>query len=161
LALIWVAPSLAPSFPWPAVPGGGAYRLAITDDAPALAARVAREFGEQFFAIRHETDPPSLPLDEALDKALARESGLVVIADQSDNAGGGAPSRCGWLTDRFGVSWQITPRRYIEMMKSDDAAAVERVMAAFLPMDKLDIAALEKAFRDEKAETDPPGATRG
>ncbi len=64
-------------------------------------------------------------------------------------SGGGAPSRCGWLTDRFGVSWQITPRRLLEMMKSDDAAAVERVVAAFMPMDKLDITALEKAFRDE------------
>ncbi|MCY4539512.1 MAG: VOC family protein [Chloroflexi bacterium] len=64
-------------------------------------------------------------------------------------SGGGAPSRCGWLTDRFGVSWQITPRRLMEMMKSDDAAAVERVTAAFLKMDKLDIATLEKAFRSE------------
>lgn len=64
-------------------------------------------------------------------------------------SGGGAPSRCGWLTDRFGVSWQITPRRLMEMMKSDDAAAVERVIAAFMPMDKLEIATLEQAFRNE------------
>ena len=64
-------------------------------------------------------------------------------------AGGGAPSRCGWLTDRFGVSWQITPIRLMEMLKSDDAAAVERVMAAFMPMDKLVIAELERAFNDE------------
>lgn len=65
-------------------------------------------------------------------------------------SGGGAPSRCGWLTDRFGVSWQVTPRRLMEMMHSDDAAAVERVMAAFMPMDKLDVATLERAFRDEQ-----------
>ncbi len=64
-------------------------------------------------------------------------------------AGGGAPSRCGWLTDRFGVSWQITPIRLMELLKSDDAAAVERVMAAFMPMDKLVIAELERAFNDE------------
>lgn len=63
-------------------------------------------------------------------------------------SGGGAPSRCGWLTDRFGVSWQITPARLMEMMKSDDAAAVERVMAAFMQMDKLEIAPLERAFCD-------------
>lgn len=62
---------------------------------------------------------------------------------------GGAPSRCGWLTDRFGVSWQITPIRLMELMQSDDAAAVERVMAAFMGMDKLDIAALEQAFDAE------------
>ena len=84
--------SLAHSFPWADVPTCGAYMLAITDDDPALAAQIAREFGERFFAIRHATDPPSLPLDEALDKALAVESGLVVVADQADNAGGGAPS---------------------------------------------------------------------
>ncbi|MCY4061948.1 MAG: M81 family metallopeptidase [Chloroflexi bacterium] len=84
--------SLAHSFPWADVPTCGAYMLAVTDDDPALAADLAREFGGQFFAIRHETDPPSLPLDEALDVALAPESGLAVVADQSDNAGGGAPS---------------------------------------------------------------------
>ena len=62
---------------------------------------------------------------------------------------GGAESQCGWLTDRFGVSWQITPRRLLELMASADAAAVARMMAAFLQMNKLDIAALERAFRDE------------
>ncbi len=84
--------SLAHSFPWADAPSCGAYMLAVTDDDPALAAALAREFGEKFFAIRHAIDPPSLPLDEALDKALALESGLAVVADQSDNAGGGAPS---------------------------------------------------------------------
>ena len=64
-------------------------------------------------------------------------------------SGGGAPSRCGWLTDRFGVSWQITPIRFMEMRKSDDAAAIERVMTAFMQMDKLVIAELERAFRHE------------
>lgn len=62
---------------------------------------------------------------------------------------GGAESQCGWLTDRFGVSWQITPTRLLEMMSSDDSAAVARVTAAFMTMKKLDIAELERAFRDE------------
>lgn len=62
---------------------------------------------------------------------------------------GGVESQCGWLTDRFGVSWQITPTCLLEMMSSSDAAAVERVTAAFMQMNKLDIAALERAFRDE------------
>ena len=64
-------------------------------------------------------------------------------------AGGGEPSRCGWLTDRFGVSWQITPTRLGELLASDDSAAVERVTQAFLKMDKLIIAELERAFRDD------------
>ena len=62
---------------------------------------------------------------------------------------GGTESQCGWLTDRFGVSWQIVPNALGEMMMSDDSAAVERVTAAFLKMNKLDIAELEKAFRGE------------
>ena len=62
---------------------------------------------------------------------------------------GGAESQCGWLTDRFGVSWQITPIRLMEMMSSGDAKAVARVTAAFMKMKKLDIAELERAYRDE------------
>ena len=62
---------------------------------------------------------------------------------------GGEESQCGWLIDRFGVSWQIVPIALGEMMASDDAAAVERVTEAFMKMNKLDIAELEKAFRNE------------
>ena len=62
---------------------------------------------------------------------------------------GGEKGRCGWLTDRFGVSWQIVPIALVEMMASDDTAAVERVTAAFLKMNKLDIAEMERAFRYE------------
>lgn len=64
-------------------------------------------------------------------------------------SGGGEESRCGWLVDRFGVSWQIVPIALGEMLSSGDAAAAERVTAAFLEMNKLDIATLEKAFRGE------------
>lgn len=59
---------------------------------------------------------------------------------------GGAESQAGWLTDRFGVSWQISATRLHEMLASDDAAAVERVTRAFMQMKKLDIAVLERAF---------------
>ena len=61
----------------------------------------------------------------------------------------GEEGRCGWLTDRFRISWQIAPIALGEMLASDDAAAVERVAAAFLQMSKFDIAELEKAFRNE------------
>ena len=64
-------------------------------------------------------------------------------------ADGGMQSQCGWMTDRFGVSWQVTPRCLHEMMRSDDSAAVERVTAAFMQMNKLDIATLERAFDGE------------
>jgi predicted 3-demethylubiquinone-9 3-methyltransferase (glyoxalase superfamily) len=56
---------------------------------------------------------------------------------------------CGWLKDRFGVSWQITPRALEAMMTSGDRGAIERLMAAFMPMKKLDLATLERAFAGE------------
>lgn len=58
---------------------------------------------------------------------------------------------CGWLKDRFGVSWQIGPRALGAMMTSGDTAAVERVTAAFMGMKKLDLGALERAFSGEGA----------
>ena len=84
--------SLAHCFPWADVPTCGAQMLTITDNDPALASHLAREYGMKLFDLRHALDPKSLSLDEALDKALAAESGPVVVADQADNAGGGAPS---------------------------------------------------------------------
>jgi predicted 3-demethylubiquinone-9 3-methyltransferase (glyoxalase superfamily) len=59
---------------------------------------------------------------------------------------GGAPEACGWLKDRYGVSWQITPRRLNEMMAAPDRAAAKRAAEAMMTMVKLDIAELEKAF---------------
>lgn len=84
--------SLAHCFPWADVPTCGATMLAITDNDPALAARVAEEFGQRFFALRHALALPTLPMDAALDKALSLEGQPIVIADQADNPGGGAPS---------------------------------------------------------------------
>ena len=62
---------------------------------------------------------------------------------------GGAESVAGWLTDRFGVSWQVSSTRLHEMLASDDSAAVERVTRAFMQMKKLDIAELERALGGE------------
>lgn len=64
-------------------------------------------------------------------------------------AGGGSPGQCGWLKDRFGVSWQLVPKRIAEIMTSGDPAVVGRVMAAFMPMSKIDIATIERAARGE------------
>lgn len=56
-------------------------------------------------------------------------------------AGGGEPGRCGWLKDRFGVSWQVIPRRLTELMGNP------AVVQAMIKMSKIDIAALERANR--------------
>ncbi|MFS8201541.1 VOC family protein [Streptomyces sp. CWNU-52B] len=60
--------------------------------------------------------------------------------------GGGEQGPCGWLKDRFGVSWQVVPTRLIEMISDSDQEKANRAMAAMLKMHKLDIAALEKAY---------------
>src|SRR5262245_37600998 len=62
-------------------------------------------------------------------------------------AEGGEPGPCGWLKDRFGVSWQVVPKRLDELMAGRDPAGSERAMQAMLRMGKLDIAALEAAYR--------------
>jgi predicted 3-demethylubiquinone-9 3-methyltransferase (glyoxalase superfamily) len=58
---------------------------------------------------------------------------------------GGEPSQCGWLTDRFGVSWQIVPNRLGELMSDPDPERAGRVAQAMMQMIKLDIAQLEAA----------------
>jgi predicted 3-demethylubiquinone-9 3-methyltransferase (glyoxalase superfamily) len=60
---------------------------------------------------------------------------------------GGQPSRCGWLTDRWGVSWQIIPRTLLRLMQTPDDAMAQRVTQAMMGMVKLDAAALEAAAR--------------
>jgi predicted 3-demethylubiquinone-9 3-methyltransferase (glyoxalase superfamily) len=60
--------------------------------------------------------------------------------------GGGEPGQCGWLKDRFGLSWQVVPREMNEMLASADAAGAKRAMEAMLEMTKLDIAKLREAY---------------
>ena len=58
---------------------------------------------------------------------------------------GGEESQCGWLKDRFGLSWQINPRQLSELLADADPGTSQRVMEAMLQMKKIDIAALERA----------------
>ena len=64
-------------------------------------------------------------------------------------AHGGRPSRCGWLKDQFGLSWQIVPNAMGEMMKTRDKKALARVTQAFLKMKKFDLKTLDKAFKGD------------
>ena len=64
-------------------------------------------------------------------------------------AGGGQESQCGWLKDKFGLSWQITPVSLMRMIADTDPQRVDRVMREMMTMKKLDIAKLEAAYRRE------------
>ena len=59
---------------------------------------------------------------------------------------GGEPGRCGWLKDKYGVSWQIIPRVLGELMQDKDPEKSKRVIQAMLQMNKLDIAGLKRAY---------------
>jgi predicted 3-demethylubiquinone-9 3-methyltransferase (glyoxalase superfamily) len=63
-------------------------------------------------------------------------------------AGGAKPVQCGWIKDPFGLSWQIVPRRFMELIADKNPAKVQAVMGAMMKMVKLDVAALEQAHAE-------------
>ena len=62
---------------------------------------------------------------------------------------GGSPSQCGWLKDRYGLSWQIVPDLLLELGQSEDTRRVQNMMHAMMQMVKLDIAILQQAYDKE------------
>ena len=64
-------------------------------------------------------------------------------------ADGGEESQCGWLKDKFGLSWQVTPTVLIDMLHDKDSEKAERVMKAMLQMQKIDIEKLKAAYREK------------
>lgn len=96
---------------------------------------------------------PQFPFTEAVsfqieteDQAETDRLSDALIAD------GGSQGPCGWLKDRWGMSWQIVPRRLGELMTAADPDAARRVSLAMLHMYRIDIAALEAAARGEGAD---------
>ncbi len=85
---------------------------------------------------------------------------VVITEDQAETdkywnaivGNGGQESMCGWCKDRWGVSWQITPRILAEAMDSADPARAKRIFEAMMKMKKIDVAALEAAAAGEPAE---------
>lgn len=61
---------------------------------------------------------------------------------------GATPLQCGWITDQFGITWQIVPRRFMELISDNNPRKVQGVMEAMMKMVKLDVAALERAYND-------------
>jgi predicted 3-demethylubiquinone-9 3-methyltransferase (glyoxalase superfamily) len=98
--------------------------------------------GQKFVALN---GGPQFTFDEAISFQVDCGSQEEVDEYWSRLGEGGEEGPCGWLKDRFGVSWQIVPRRLQELLDDPDAETSQRVMAAMLQMRKIDIAALEDA----------------
>jgi predicted 3-demethylubiquinone-9 3-methyltransferase (glyoxalase superfamily) len=93
---------------------------------------------------------PQFPFTEAVSFAIDCE-------DQAEvdrlwgvlTTGGGSPGQCGWLKDRYGLSWQIIPREMGELLANPDRERAGRAMEAMLAMTKIDVAAIRRAFEGE------------
>lgn len=122
-----------------------AYYNAATPEMAGKVLTISFELaGQQYLAIN---GGPQFPFTEAVslyvncaDQAEVDRLWSALIAD------GGAESQCGWLKDRFGLSWQIVPSAMPRFIAGPDKAGAERAMAAMMKMTKLDLAAIEKAY---------------
>ncbi|MDQ3670366.1 MAG: VOC family protein [Actinomycetota bacterium] len=98
--------------------------------------------GQRFVALN---GGPDFTFDEAISFQVSCETQEEVDSYWSALSEGGEEGPCGWLKDRFGLSWQIIPNRLPELLGDPDRKKSQRVMAAMLSMKKIEIDALERA----------------
>jgi len=100
--------------------------------------------GQQFIALN---GGPMFRFNEAISLMVTctTQAEIDTLWDKL-TAGGGQPGRCGWLKDKYGLSWQVAPAGLCEMLQDKDPAKVKRVTDAFMAMSKFDVAALKRAF---------------
>jgi predicted 3-demethylubiquinone-9 3-methyltransferase (glyoxalase superfamily) len=89
---------------------------------------------------------PQFEFTEAISFVVGCKTQAEIDALWERLSEGGATSQCGWLKDRYGVSWQIVPANLGELLSGPDAQRSQRVMHALLKMTKLDLAALQRAY---------------
>jgi predicted 3-demethylubiquinone-9 3-methyltransferase (glyoxalase superfamily) len=99
--------------------------------------------GQEFIAFNAG---PMFKFTEAISLMVNCESQAEVDDLWEKLGAGGEYSQCGWLKDKYGLSWQVTPIALMEMMADKDAAKAKRVMDAMLQMGKIDIARLKQAY---------------
>jgi predicted 3-demethylubiquinone-9 3-methyltransferase (glyoxalase superfamily) len=104
--------------------------------------------GQRFVALN---GGPDFTFNEAISFEVECEDQDEVDRYWDTLTEGGEPGPCGWLKDRFGVSWQIVPRRLTELLADEDREKAQRVMGAMLQMGKIDVAELERAAAAEGA----------
>ena len=91
---------------------------------------------------------PEFKFTEAISLMINCESQEEIDRFWAKLTDGGEEGPCGWLKDRYGVSWQVTPRVLLEMQRDPDRERVNRVVKAMLQMGKIDIKALEDAYAE-------------
>jgi predicted 3-demethylubiquinone-9 3-methyltransferase (glyoxalase superfamily) len=99
--------------------------------------------GQEFLALN---GGPEFTFNEAVSFSIACANQDEVDYYWEKLTDEGEPGPCGWLKDKFGLSWQVVPTVLIEMLKGPDAKKSQRVTKAFLQMKKFDIEALKKAY---------------
>jgi predicted 3-demethylubiquinone-9 3-methyltransferase (glyoxalase superfamily) len=99
--------------------------------------------GQEFTALN---GGPEFKFNEAISLLVNCETQKEVDEFWEKLSEGGEKGPCGWLKDKYGVSWQIVPTVLEEMLQDEDAEKANRVMKAMLQMSKIDIAGLEKAY---------------
>jgi predicted 3-demethylubiquinone-9 3-methyltransferase (glyoxalase superfamily) len=99
--------------------------------------------GQEFIALNAG---PTFKFTEAISLSIDCESQEEIDYYWNKLLEGGEPSQCGWLKDKFGLSWQIVPRIIVELMDDPDPDKSQRVMQAMLGMVKLDIEKLQAAY---------------
>jgi predicted 3-demethylubiquinone-9 3-methyltransferase (glyoxalase superfamily) len=104
--------------------------------------------GQAFVALN---GGPQFKFTEAISLAVRCESQAEVDAFWEKLSAGGAKGRCGWLKDKFGLSWQVVPNLLIELVSDRDADTSRRVMEAVMNMDKINIARLVEASEQSDA----------
>ena len=102
--------------------------------------------GQQFVGLN---GGPEFPFTEAVSFVVNCESQEEVDASWEQLLEGGTPSHCGWLKDRFGLSWQVVPTGLVKMLQDKDPEKTKRVMAAMMGMTKIDLNVLEEAYAAE------------
>lgn len=98
--------------------------------------------GQPFIALN---GGPRFSLTEAISFVITCESQAEVDTYWSAFAESGREMPCGWITDKFGITWQVVPKRLKELLTNPQPGVAQRVTAAFMTMTKFDIAALELA----------------
>jgi predicted 3-demethylubiquinone-9 3-methyltransferase (glyoxalase superfamily) len=101
--------------------------------------------GQEFVGIN---GGPHYKFTPAVSFSVLCETQVEIDALWEKLLAGGEPSQCGWLTDKFGLSWQVVPRLLIEYLQDKDTERANRVMSAMLKMVKLDIATLRRAYEE-------------